>query len=155
MGKFRDLDIRYDHPSVYAGSLLRGQVCFCLKECTKLRDFSLWVEGQTKVSLPGDSSPEKWLMKYEMNMNAYLAQYDYKLNAGFHQIPFAYPIAHNLPSSFGDKLGYVYYCCRIGINGQSKLQKVFNVIGIEDLNWHPYAALPVNLKVRAKIAKRL
>lgn len=151
MGKIRDLDIRYDHTSVYAGSLLRGQVCFYLKDSiSKLRDLSLWIEGQTKVTLPGDSSTEKWLIKCELNLNPYLAQFDYKLNSGFHQIPFVYAVTQNLPSSFGDKYGYVYYCCRITINGQSKLHKVFTVIGIEDLNWHPYAALPVNVKVRNK-----
>lgn len=147
MGKLKDLEIRYTSNPVYAGHFLRGHVCFNVKEPTKLKDVSLWVEGQTKVTLPGETTDEKWLLRTEVNLYRYLSQFDYRLPPGFHQIPFAFPVPQFLPSSFGEKHGYIYYCCRLTINGRSKTYKAFTVIGIEDLNWHPYAALPINIKV--------
>lgn len=147
----KDVEIRYSNAPFYAGHFLRGYVCFNLKEPIKLRDVAIWVEGQTKVTIPGDTTDEKWLLRTEVNLGMYLSQYDYRLPAGFHQIPFTFPIPQMLPSSFGEKHGYIYYCCRLTVNGRSKTYKSFTVIGIEDLNWHPYASLPINIKVQKQI----
>lgn len=148
MGKLRDLEIRYDRPSAYAGGLLTGKVCFYLRDPCKLRDLSIWAEGQTKVTLPGDSSNERWLLRNELSLVPYLLQYDFRLPPGHHQVPFAFPVPPFLPSSFGDKFGYIYYCCRAVVgNGVGRVHKPFTLIGVEDLNWHPYAAMPVTIKV--------
>lgn len=148
MGKIRDLEIRYDHPSVYAGGVLTGKVCFFLKDSCKLRSLTISAEGQTKVTLPGDSTSEKWLLRNELDLSPYLKQFESRVPQGVHQVPFGVPMPPFLPSSFGDKYGYIYYCCRANLgNGASKVRKPFTLIGVEDLNWHPYAAMPITIRV--------
>ena len=41
----------------------------------------------------------------------------FKLDAGDHQVPFAFPIPPHVPSAFGGKFGYIYYCCKAVVCG--------------------------------------
>uniref|UniRef100_A0A915KGX7 Arrestin C-terminal-like domain-containing protein n=1 Tax=Romanomermis culicivorax TaxID=13658 RepID=A0A915KGX7_ROMCU len=159
MVKITALDIEFENPYVFAGQWLQGFVVFDVgRKPQRVKNLTLRLNGKTKVAWPAgatiaaESSKEIQILDEKLDLSPFLARIQLnnngKLPPGVHKIPFAYILPPDLPSSFGgdDKFGYVCYTAKVNLENSHKISWPFTIVGIEDLNWHPYAALPVTFK---------
>uniref|UniRef100_A0A914X244 Arrestin-like N-terminal domain-containing protein n=1 Tax=Plectus sambesii TaxID=2011161 RepID=A0A914X244_9BILA len=159
----RSFRVHIDRPVVKAGRLLSGRISFCLRETVGVKSITLLFEGHSKTSygcattpLDGDGggSPT-YLFRVQVPMTPCLFEYEkdgkLKVPAGEHELPFGFPVPLASPTTFAGKHGYILYRCKAKLCtslslGQAdfRAEAPFRVIGLEDLNWHPYTLLPVS-----------